>query len=59
MVEMLGEEGEIFGCELVLQRFGCGGDHHTTAGDDAGNEVCERLSCASPGFDHEMVAFDD
>ena len=59
MVEVFGEEGQIFGCELVLQGLGCSGDNDSAARNDAGHEIGEGLARTGSGFDNEMIAFDD
>ncbi len=52
--EVLGEERQVLGGELILQRLGRGGDHDASIGLDRGHEVGERLAGAGSGLDHQM-----
>ena len=52
--EVLGQEREVLGGELVLQRLGGRCDHDTSIGFDRRDEVGERLAGAGAGLHHQM-----
>jgi hypothetical protein len=51
---VLGEERQVLGGELVLQRLGRGGDDHARIGFDGRHQVGEGLARAGPRLDDEM-----
>ena len=59
MIEMFGKERKVLGCQLILERFGRGGDDDAPARDDARHEIGEGLARTRSRFDNKVVAFDD
>ena len=55
-VELLGEEREVLGGQLVLQGLRGGGHDRRTAGEDGRDEVGEGLAGPGAGLDHEVPA---
>ena len=58
-VEVVGEEREILPGELILERFGGGGDDRRSVGQHRRDEIGERLAGAGAGLHNRMaVGFD-
>ena len=56
---MLGEEREVLGGQLVLQRLGRRGYHDPVAREDGRDKVGQGLSGACPGLDDEVAMIVD
>ena len=53
-LQVLGEEGEVDRCQLVLERLGGGRHHRPLPGDDGRHQIGEGLAGSRPGL-HEQV----